>query len=106
MKADQAVTTFVGNTTSNPPLAIPLSFSGFVRLDSAFNTARAAGLSPITVDHAFQNAKVQSWNVNVQRELAPSLGVIVGYFGSKGRDLRLFLNINQPVSRAPPYPRL
>jgi hypothetical protein len=106
IQVDQPVTNFVSNTAANPPLAIPLSFSGPIRLDSAFNTARAAGLSPITVDQNFQNAKVQSWNVNVQRELGRSLGVMVGYFGSKGQDLRLFLNINQPVNGVRPYPRL
>src|SRR5262249_55572701 len=34
-----------------PPLAIPLTFTGTIRLDNAINLARAAGLAPQTVDH-------------------------------------------------------
>ena len=41
------------------------------------------------VDHGFDNAYLQSWNLNVQRELTGTLAVMAGYFGSKGTHLIL-----------------
>jgi hypothetical protein len=49
---------------------------------------------------------MQSWNVNVQRQLASDLTVMAGYFGSSGRNLRISRNINQPVNGAVPFPSL
>ena len=103
---DQPVTNMVTPTSANPPLAVPLSFAGLIRLDSAVNTARAAGLSPASVAPDFQPARLQSWNVNVQRQIGPNLGIMVGYFGSKGDHLRLSRNINQFVNGVRPFPTL
>ena len=103
---EQPTTDAVFGTSTNPPLATPLSFTGTVRLDNATNLARAAGNSLITVDYNYRNAYVQSWNLNVQRELLPDLAVMVGYFGSKGTHLRISRNINQPVNGVRPFPRL
>jgi hypothetical protein len=100
---DQPLTSVVTGTSANPPLAIPLTFTGSVRFDNAINLARAAGLAPQTVDHAFDNAYMQSWNLNVQRELTPDLAMMVGYFGSKGTHLTLRRNINQPVNGVRPF---
>jgi hypothetical protein len=100
------MTSVVTGTTTNPPLAIPLTFSGNIRLDNAIDVAQAAGLAPTTVDHGFNNAYVQSWNLNVQRELRPNLALMVGYFGSKGTHLILRRNINQPVNGVRPYQAL
>ena len=103
---DQPVTNTVTGPTANPPLATPLSFTGTINLATARATAGAAGLAPATIDHDFQNAYVQSWNLNLQRELTPSLAVMVGYFGSKGTHLRLSRNINQPINGVRPFLRL
>ncbi len=103
---DQPVTNTVTGPTANPPLATPLSFTGSINLASARTTAGAAGLAPNTIDHNFKNAYVQSWNLNVQRELTPSLAVMVGYFGSKGTHLRLSRNINQFINGVRPFIRL
>ena len=100
---DQPMTSVVTGASANPPLAIPLTFSGPIRLDNAINLARAAGLAPQTVDHGFDNAYVQSWNLNVQRELTTNLALMAGYFGSKGTHLILRRNINQPVNGVRPY---
>jgi hypothetical protein len=93
---DQPVTNVVTGTSANPPLATPLTFTGAIRFDNAITVARAAGLAPATVDQDFDNAYVQSWNLNAQRELMRGLGLTVGYFGSKGTHLRTSRNINQP----------
>ena len=103
---DEPETSVVSGTAGNPPLAMPLTFAGPIGFGNAVNRARAAGLAPQTVDHRYQNPMLRSWNVNVQRELTRSLAAMVGYFGSKGRNLRLARNINQPVNGVRPFPAL
>jgi hypothetical protein len=41
--------------------------------------------------------------VNVQHQLAPYLAATVGYFGSRGHDLRISRNLNQPVNGVRPF---
>ena len=103
---DQPMTSVVTGTSTNPPLAIPLTFTGTVRFDNAIDLANAAGLAPQTVDHGFDNAYMQSWNLNIQHELTPDFALMVGYFGSKGTHLILRRNINQPVDGVRPYTSL
>ena len=106
LQTDQPMTSIVIGTTTNPPLAIPLTFNGAIRLDNAINVAGPAGLAPQSIAHDFHNAYLQSWNLNVQREVLRSLAVTVGYFGSKGTHLISRRNLNQPVNGARPFPRL
>src|SRR5205814_979907 len=101
---DQPMTSVVTGTSGNPPLAIPLSVAGAIRFENAIDLAQAAGLAPVTVDPGFDNAYMQSWNLNVQRELLTGLAVMAGYYGSKGTHLILRRNINQPVDGVRPYP--
>ena len=66
-------------------------------------------VSPTSADPEFNSAYVQSWNLNVQREVAHGFGVTVGYYGSKGTHLRLTRNPNQTFLNAAltavrPYP--
>lgn len=103
---EQPLTNTVLNTSTNPPFATPLGVTGSVRFDNARTLAVAGGLTPITVDHKYQNTYVQSWNLNVQRELKRDLVFMLGYFGSKGTNLRLARNINQQVNGVRPYTRL
>lgn len=103
---EQPMTNAVANTSVNPPLATPLSFTGAIRLDNAINIATAAGLAPISVDYNYKNSNIRSWNLNVQHEVLPDLAVMIGYFGSKGTHLRISRNINQPVNGVRPFPRL
>jgi len=49
---------------------------------------------------------MQSWNLNLQRELTPAFVVMAGYFGSKGTHLILRRNINQPINGVRPFPAL
>ncbi|HKF58822.1 MAG TPA: TonB-dependent receptor [Blastocatellia bacterium] len=103
---DQPMTSVVLGTAANPPLAIPLTFTGRIRFENATDLARAAGLAPQTIAHDFDNAYMQSWNLNLQRQLTSHLVVMAGYFGSKGTHLILRRNINQPSSGARPFPAL
>ena len=103
---DQPVTNIVTPTTSNPPLATPLTFTGTIRFDNAINVAQGAGLAPNSVNQDFDNAYVQSWNLNIQRELTQRLTFEIGYFGSKGTHLRMSRNINQFINGVRPFQRL
>ncbi|HZS07746.1 MAG TPA: TonB-dependent receptor [Blastocatellia bacterium] len=98
--ADQPVTNLITGTATNPPLADPRAYvqattASRTTFSTALTDAAASGLSPTSVDHNFDNAYVQSWNLNVQREITPSLGLTVAYVGSKGTHLRIQRNINQ-----------
>jgi hypothetical protein len=106
MLVDQPVTNTITGTTSNPPLATPLNVAGPVRLDSAVASARSVGLAPNTIDPNFRGGRMQSFNANLQRELPGGIGMMVGYFGSRGRNLRLSRNINQFINGVRPFPRL
>jgi len=102
---NQTNTGYVGGSASNPPLATPLNVAGNVKLDSALATAQASGLAPTTTSPDFQPARMQTWNVNVEKELAQT-GVMVGYFGSHGDRLRIPININQLTNNVRPFPTL
>jgi hypothetical protein len=96
--ADQPTTNVVSPTSSNPDLATPFNVSNGTTFATALNSALAAGLAPASVDPDFKNAYVQSWNLNIQREITQGLGVTIGYFGSKGTHLRMSRNVNQPIN--------
>lgn len=103
---DQPMTSVVTGASGNPPLATPLTYSGPIRLEDAINVAGPAGLAPQTVDPGFNNAYIQSWNLNVQHQVTPELALMVGYFGSNGTNLITRRNINQPVNGVRPYAAL
>jgi outer membrane receptor protein involved in Fe transport len=100
---DQPVTNIVTPLAANPPLATPLTFTGAVTFTNALLLAGAAGLAPANVDPNFDNAYVQQWNLNIQRELGRDFGVSIGYFGNKGTHLRISRNINQPGNGVRPF---
>jgi Carboxypeptidase regulatory-like domain/TonB dependent receptor len=106
LAADQPGTTAVWDTAANPPFATPLTASGSIPIDSAIALTQPIGLAPATVDPEFRNASLQSWNVNVQHELASNLAAMVGYFGSRGANLRISRNINQPINNVRPFAAL
>ena len=106
LMVDQPVTNIVTPTSGNPPLATPLTFTGPIRLDNAASIALAAGPAPASVDPNFNSGRMQTWNVNVEHQMGSSLGVMVGYFGSRGDRLRISRNINQFVNGVRPFPAL
>jgi hypothetical protein len=107
ISVDEPGTTAVRDTTGNPPFALPLAGAGAIPLSDALAAATSpAALSPATVDPHFTNASLQSWNVNVQRLLRGEVAVMAGYFGSRGRDLRISRNLNQPVEGVRPFAAL
>ncbi|HKX32857.1 MAG TPA: carboxypeptidase regulatory-like domain-containing protein [Blastocatellia bacterium] len=110
---DQPVIGVVGGLSSNPPYATPSTFAPstnppvpFINLSDPNGVNGSGTLAPNSVDPNFENAYVQSWNLNLQRELRPDFGVQVGYFGSKGTHLRISRNINQGATATRPFARL
>jgi carboxypeptidase family protein len=112
---NQSNTGYFTGETGNPPLVVPLSAQASgtaasnVKLDNAIGGASgAATLSPSTTDFNFLPGRLQTWNVNVEREFGGT-GFMVGYFGSYGDRQRLPINLNQfvtPGGTVRPYPRL
>ena len=96
---DQPVTNLVTGNSSNPPFAtavtLPLTIPTTKLFNATDNAAPGTTVSPSSVDPGFDTAYVESWNLNVQREVMSGLAVSVGYFGSKGTHLRQSRNLNQ-----------
>ena len=102
---DQPMTSIVTGLSGNPPLAIPLIVTSAVQLNNAIDVAGPVGLAPVSVDHDYENAYLQSWNLNVQRQVF-NTALMIGYLGSKGTNLITRRNINQPIDGARPFPAL
>jgi hypothetical protein len=104
---DEPVTGIVTGLNTNPPFSQPLTATPItittstgtttipVTLTTAHSMAAASGLAPATIDPNFKNPYVQSYNLNIERQLTPSMGLVVGYMGSKGTHLRVARNLNQ-----------
>jgi len=95
---DQPTSNLVTPLASNPPFATPINFGGpgTVNIASAFAGVTASNtLSLSAVNHNLKDAYVQQWNLNIQQQITPTLGMMIGYFGSKGTHLRVPRNLNQ-----------
>lgn len=113
--ADQPVTNLVTGNATNPPfatsVALPITIPT-TKLSNATTVAvPGATVSPSSSDPNFDNAYVQSWNLNIQREIKSGLAITAGYFASKGTHLRLTRNLNQTFLNAAlvatrPFPAL
>ena len=100
--------------TANPPLVNPQSAAAAGSATSNINISNAIGgaggtaLSPSFTDPNWEPGRMQSWNVNVEREIG-SMGLMVGYFGSHGDRLPVVINANQfatPGGTVRIYPRV
>ncbi len=107
---DQPTLGLVTGLAANPPYAFPISFAPstsvpFVTLANAFQAA-GGSVAPTSVAHNYKDAYVSEWNFNIQQQFANDLGFMVGYFGSKGSDLNIERNYNQPVNGVRPFQAL
>lgn len=108
---DQPITNLVTGLTNNPPLGNPLNFVSTVTKPTTtyanlLTDAAGSGLAPIVVDPNFKNSYIQSYNLNIQQQLASKWSLMAGYFGSKGTHLRTRVNLNQFVSGVRPFANL
>jgi Carboxypeptidase regulatory-like domain len=111
---NQSNTGYFTGETGNPPIVSPFSgqasgtAASNLRLDTAVSQAGSAALAPSFTDPAFLPGRMQTWNVNVEREIG-AVGLMVGYFGSHGDRQRIPINPNQfttPGGTVRPYARL
>jgi len=100
--------------TGNPPLVNPLSAqasgtsTSFINIGNALGGASGVALNPAFTDPNFLPGRMQSWNVNVEREVG-LFGLMVGYFGSHGDRQSIPINLNQfltPGGTVRPFPRV
>jgi len=56
-----------------------------------------AGPALITIDPEIRTPYAIQWNLNVQHEITESVGVEVGYYGTRGVKLLLNRDVNQPA---------
>lgn len=95
----QAPTTnIVTGLSGNPPFAVPESItSGVITLEAPTAAIKGISLGPSSIVPNFKNSYAQDWNLGVERQLTPSLGLTVSYVGTKGTHLQLVQNFNQPL---------
>ena len=79
-----------------------LSISHITVFGDPRQVPQGRGRSLVRPVHAY----LQSWNLNLQREVMADFSVMVGYFGSKGTHLVVRRNINQPIDGVRPFPAL
>lgn len=106
---NQPETNLVTPLSVNPPFAVPVSLttstpSSALTMQNAFTQAQASkSIAPISVSPGFKNPQTQSYNVQLEQRIADTLGFKMGYMGSKGTHLQMFLNQNQPLNGVRPY---
>ena len=106
-------TNIVTGLSSNPPFAIPISVSsGVITVENPGATLAGTSLGPSAINSNFNDMYAQDWNLTIDRQLTPSMGLSVAYVGLKGTHLQLNQNINQPLvtngiyGSARPFPTL
>jgi hypothetical protein len=112
---NQSNTGYFSGETGNPPIVTPLSAQASgtaasnIKLENAINSAGAgSSIAPSFTDPNFLPGRMQTWNVNVEQEIAGT-GVMIGYFGSHGDRQRIPINSNQfvvPGGTTRPFPAL
>ena len=107
---DQPTLGLVTGLAANPPYAFPISFSPstavpFVTFANAY-TAASGSVAPTSIAHSYKDAYFSEWNVNVQQSLGSNYAITAGYMGSKGSDLNIERNYNQPINGVRPYATL
>lgn len=76
----------------------PVPFGVGVPIFGSGGSGGPTGVSDITtVDPNLKTPNTQSWNLNVQQELTPSVVFQIGYVGNKSTHQLQLLDINQPT---------
>ena len=93
-------TNIVTGLSSNPLFAVPISLgssSNSITLENPFPSGSGISLGPFAVSPNFKDMYAQDWNLTIERQVAPTMGVEVAYVGTKGTHLQLAQNLNQPL---------
>ena len=105
IRAAYAITTqdptmnIVTGLSGNPPFALPVNASSATSAITLENPSAAivgVSLGPSAINPGFDNMYAQDWNLTIERQITPSMGVSAAYVGLKATHLQLTQNINQP----------
>jgi hypothetical protein len=105
-------TNLVTPLSTNPPFAVPVSLTTStptpsLTLQNAFSQSQSAkSIAPTSVARNFRNPQIQTWNMEMEQRVSATLGFKVGYLGSKGTHMQMFLNQNQPINGVRPFKSL
>ncbi len=97
------------NLAGNPPFAVPVSLSSTTsvfNMMNAFNLASGGNLSISSIAQNYKIAYVNEYNFNIEQQLGSNFAVTAGYYGSKGTDLNLAVDLNEPVNGVLPFQKL
>jgi hypothetical protein len=97
------------NLAGNPPFAVPVSLSSTTatfNMMNAFSLASGGNLSITSVAQNYKVAYVNEYNFNIEQQLGQNFGVTAGYYGSKGTDLNIAVDLNEPLNGVLPFQRL
>ena len=86
--------------SGNPPFALPIvvgSATNSITVENPSASIKGLSLGPNPISPTFDDMYSQDWNLTIQREVTPTLGVEVAYVGMKATHLQLLQNINQPL---------
>ncbi len=97
--------TFNGITSLliNAPMRAPATYTSSVALPVTLNNPFPLGstsgfLAPAGISRNYTTMDVYEWSLGIQRQLPLDTLFEVTYFGSKGTNLPLILNVNQPAA--------
>ena len=93
--ADEPVSDAVTGLASNPPNANPVSVTGALAVGTLYSNAALASLAPSSINPKLSNAYTESYNLNLQQQIAKDVVMELGFIGSQGKHLRIQRNINQ-----------
>jgi hypothetical protein len=97
------------NLAGNPPFAVPVSLSSTTaafNLSNAFSLASGGNLSISSIAQNYKVAYVNEYNFNIEQQLGQDFLVTAGYYGSKGTDLNIAVDLNEPLNGVLPFPKL
>ncbi|HEY2547669.1 MAG TPA: TonB-dependent receptor, partial [Candidatus Acidoferrum sp.] len=91
-------TNIITGLSGNPPFALPINVAATgITLENPAAAITRVSLGPSAIDPNFDNMYAQDWNLTVERQLTPDMGLTVAYVGSKGTHLQISENVNQPL---------
>lgn len=101
MQANYTNSAGIGANPVGPQAVVPLNFSQTNYNGTTSGAILSAPSGPpstpsiFITDHNLRTPYVQSWNLNLQQQLATSFAVELGYVGSKGTKLMRLYDLNQ-----------
>jgi hypothetical protein len=92
---------FAGNFPfANPVSFTPTTAKPTTSFASLLADAKGGGLTVGSVNANYNDDYIQSYNLNLQQQFTPTLGIMIGYFGNKGTHMDMSLNLNQQIQQA------